>query len=50
MLKALYLTIFEVTKKRSLPLSNWGKVYAELSIMYEVRYNKDINIQKNTFS
>ncbi len=37
LLKALYLATFEATKKWSLPLRNWGKVYGELSIMYEGR-------------
>lgn len=35
LLKALYLATFEATKKWSLPLRNWGKVYSELDIMYE---------------
>ncbi|WP_143318349.1 IS256 family transposase [Clostridium sp. HBUAS56017] len=35
LLKALYLATFEATKKWTLPLRNWGKVYGELSIMYE---------------
>ncbi len=37
LLKALYLVTFEATKKWSLPLRNCGKVYGELSIMYEGR-------------
>ena len=37
LLKALYLATFETTKKWNLPLRNWGKVYGELSIMYEGR-------------
>lgn len=37
LLKALYLATFEATKKWSLPLRNWGKVYGELSMMYEGR-------------
>jgi putative transposase len=37
LLKALYLSTFEATKKRSMPLRNWGQVYGELSIMYEDR-------------
>lgn len=37
LLKALYLTTFEATKKWTIPLRNWGKVYGELSIMYEGR-------------
>ncbi len=28
---------YEATKKWSKPLRNWGKVYGELSIMYEGR-------------
>ncbi|MDD3137509.1 MAG: IS256 family transposase [Lachnospiraceae bacterium] len=37
LLKALYLATFEATKKWSLPIRNWGKVYGELSIMFEDR-------------
>lgn len=37
LLKALYLATFEATKKWTLPLRNWGKVYGELAIMYEGR-------------
>ncbi|RCX07584.1 transposase-like protein [Anaerobacterium chartisolvens] len=37
LLKALYLATFEATKKWSLPIRNWGKVYGELSIMFEGR-------------
>ena len=37
LLKALYLSTFEATKKWNLPLRNWGQVYGELSIMYEGR-------------
>ena len=37
LLKALYLATFEATKKWTLPLHNWGKVYGELSIMFEGR-------------
>lgn len=37
LLKALYLSTFEATKKWSLPLRNWGKVYGELSIMFDGR-------------
>ena len=29
LLKAMYLAAFEATKKWSLPLRNWGKVYGE---------------------
>ena len=35
--KALYLSTWEATKKWTIPLRNWGKVYGELSIMYEGR-------------
>ena len=35
--KALYLATWEATKKWIMPLRNWGKVYGELSIMYEGR-------------
>ena len=37
LLKALYLATFEVIKKWTLPIRNWGKVYGELSIMYDGR-------------
>lgn len=37
LLKALYLSTFEATKKWSMPLRNWGQVYGELSIMYGER-------------
>ena len=36
-LKALYLATFEATKKWTMPIQNWGRVYGELSIMYEGR-------------
>lgn len=32
-----YLATFEATKKWIMPLRNWGKVYGELSIMYDER-------------
>lgn len=38
LLKALYLTIFEATKKWSMPIRNWGQVYGELAITYEDRF------------
>ena len=34
---ALYLATFEATKKWTMPLRNWGRVYGELSIMYDGR-------------
>ena len=37
LLKALYLSTFEATKKWTLPIRNWGRVYGELSIMYDGR-------------
>ena len=37
LLKALYLSAFEATKKWTMPIQNWGKVYGELQIMYEGR-------------
>ena len=37
LLKTLYLSTLEATKKWSQPLRNWGKVYGEFSIMYEGR-------------
>ena len=40
LLKALYLATFEATKKWTMPLRNWGKVYGELSIMYPGRLHE----------
>ena len=37
LLKALYLSTFEATKKWTMLICNWGQVYGELSIMYEGR-------------
>ena len=37
LLKALYLATFEETKKWTTTIRDWGKVYGELSIMYEGR-------------
>ncbi len=37
LMKALYLAIFEATKKWTIPIRNWGKVRGELSIMYAGR-------------
>ena len=37
LLKALYLATFEATKKWTTTIRDWGKVYGELSIMYEGR-------------
>lgn len=37
LLKALYLSTFEATKKWTMPIRNWGQVYGELCIMYEGR-------------
>ena len=37
LLKALYLSTFEVTKKWTMPIRNWRKVRAELVIMYPER-------------
>lgn len=37
LLKALYLATFEATKKWTMPVRNWGKVYGEMAIMYEGR-------------
>ena len=38
LLKVLYLSTMEATKKWNQPLRNWGKVYGEFSIMYEGRF------------
>lgn len=40
LLKALYLATFEATKKWTMSLRNWGKVFGELSIMYENRLHQ----------
>lgn len=40
LLKALYLSTFEAAKKWTNTLRNWGKVYGELSIMYEGRLSE----------
>ena len=37
LLKALYLSTFEATKKWTTTIRNWAQVYGELSIMYERR-------------
>ena len=37
LLKALYLSTFEATKKWTMPVRNWGRVYGELLVMYEGR-------------
>ena len=48
LLKALYLATFEATKKWSMPIRNWGKVYGELSIMYEGRLEQTHLIDKKS--
>ena len=35
--KALYLATWELTKKWTMPVRNWGQVYAELDIMFPGR-------------
>lgn len=40
LLKALYLSTFEATKKWSMPIRNLGQAYGELSIMYEGRLHE----------
>jgi putative transposase len=37
LLKALYLATFEISKKWTMPIRNWGKVRGELAIMYPDR-------------
>ena len=37
LLKALYLAMFEATEEWTMPVRNWGKIYGELTIMYENR-------------
>ena len=35
--KVLYLATFEATKKRTMPIRNWGKIRGELAVMYPNR-------------
>lgn len=37
LLKALYLSTLQATKRWNLPIRDWGKVYGEFAIMYEGR-------------
>ena len=37
LMKALYLGTFEIAKKWTMPIRNWGKVRGELEIMYPER-------------
>ena len=37
LLKALYLSTFEATRKWTMPMRNWGRIYGELKIMYDGR-------------
>ena len=37
LMKALYLSTLQATKRWTQPLRNWGKVYGEFSIMYPDR-------------
>jgi len=37
LLKSLYLATFEATKKWTMPIRDWGKIYGEFSIMYDGR-------------
>ena len=41
LLKALYLANWELTKKWTLPVRNWGRVYAELDVMYPGRLTRN---------
>ena len=38
LMKSLYLSTLQATKKWTQPLRNWGKVYGEFSVMYEGRF------------
>lgn len=40
LLKSLYLSTLEATKKWTTTLRNWGKVYGELHMMYESRFSE----------
>ena len=37
LMKALYLSTFEIAKKWTMPIRNWGKVRGELEIMFPDR-------------
>ena len=37
LLKALYLATFEIVKKWTVPIRNWGKTRGELAVMYSDR-------------
>lgn len=37
LLKSLYLSAFQATKKWTQPIRNWDKAYGEFSVMYEGR-------------
>ncbi len=37
LMKALYLATLETSKKWTVPIRNWGKIRAELEIMYPDR-------------
>jgi transposase-like protein len=39
--KALYLATWELTKKWTMPVRNWGQVYAELDIMFPGRLTRN---------
>ena len=39
--KALYLATWGLTKKWTMPIRNWGQVYAELDIMYPGRLTRN---------
>jgi hypothetical protein len=41
LIKALYLATWELTKKWTMPVRNWGQVYAELDIMYPGRLTRN---------
>ena len=37
LLKSLYLSALQATRKWTQPIRNWGKAYGEFSLMYEGR-------------
>ena len=52
LLKALYLATLEATKKWTMSIRNWGRVYGELSIMYRgttPRITESICMMRRTF-
>ena len=47
LMKALYLGTFEIAKKWTMPIRNWGKVRGELEIMYPDQVNIAIKVGRS---